>query len=96
MVSLRAARTGVANTIFISTKDRYAARIRIAVYPPDTLIATGRTVAMAIDTCEIEITKTLAPDIAAQAREFIERNREALLDYWETRIDTEQLIARLK
>jgi hypothetical protein len=35
-------------------------------------------------------------NIAEQARLFIERNRAALLDYWECKVDTSQLIERLK
>jgi hypothetical protein len=31
-----------------------------------------------------------------QARRFIEANRDALLDYWEYRIDTEELRRRLR
>ncbi len=38
----------------------------------------------------------LVPPVAEQARPFIDRNREALLDYWECRIDTAELIERLK
>jgi hypothetical protein len=38
----------------------------------------------------------VAPHIAEQAKQFIDRNREALLDYWECKIDTAQLIERVK
>jgi hypothetical protein len=40
--------------------------------------------------------ESLAPHIAEQAKRFIELNREALLDYWDFKIDTAQLIERLK
>jgi hypothetical protein len=36
------------------------------------------------------------PRIAEQARQFIDRNRAVLLDFWECRIDGAQLIERLK
>ena len=38
----------------------------------------------------------LAPHVVEQAKRFIEGNREVLLDDWEYKIDTEQLISRLK
>ena len=36
------------------------------------------------------------PRIVEQAKQFIDRNRATLLDYWECRIDTTELIERLK
>ena len=50
MVSLRSEKTGIDNTIFISTKGyaRHAPRIKIAVDPPHTFNATAKAASMAI------------------------------------------------
>jgi hypothetical protein len=37
----------------------------------------------------------IEPPLLQQVREFIERNREVLIDYWEYRIDTDELRRRL-
>jgi len=96
-VSLRSEKTGIDNTIFISTKcyAQQAPRIKIAVDPPHTFGAISKTASMAIH--DYSITgEYLAPHIVGQTKQFIERNREALLDYWEHKIDTAELIERLK
>ena len=97
MVSLRSEKTGVQNTLFVSTKGygQHAPRIKIAVDPPDTFNATSKSASMAIHDCSIR-GEYVPPRVAEQAKQFIERNREALLDYWECKIDTVQLIERLK
>jgi hypothetical protein len=97
MVSLRKDRTGIDNTIFVSTKGRaqHAARIKIAVDPPDTLNASAATASMAIH--DYGITGENVPlRVVEQAKDFIERNRDALLDYWNCKIDTAELFSRLK
>jgi hypothetical protein len=97
MVSLRSEKTGVDNTIFVSTKGytEHAPRIKIAVDPPHTFNATSKSASMAIHDYSIR-GESVAPHIAEQAKQFIDRNRQALLDYWECKIDTAQLIERLK
>jgi hypothetical protein len=96
MVSLRSEKTGVDNTIFISTKGyaQHAPRIKIAVDPPHTFNATAKAASMAIH--DYSLTGAyVAPHVVEQAKQFIDRNREALLDYWEHKIDTAELIERL-
>lgn len=97
MVSLRSEKTGVDNTIFVSTKGygQHAPRIKIAVEPPHTFNAASKSASMAMHDHSIR-GEYLPPHIAEQAKQFIDRNREALLDYWECKIDTAQLIERLK
>jgi hypothetical protein len=96
-VSLRPVKTGVENTVFVATKGyaEHAPRIKIAVDPPHTFNATSKSASMAIHGHSIG-GESLAPHIAEQAKRFIELNREALLDYWDFKIDTAQLIERLK
>jgi hypothetical protein len=96
MASLRKERTGVDNTIFVSTKGyaQHAPRIKIAVDPPHSLNATSKTASMAIH--NYSITGEHPPShVVEQAKQFIERNREALLLYWNCEIDTDQLVKRL-
>ena len=47
-------------------------------------------------TGERSAARQVAPHIAEQAKQFIDRNRQALLDYWECKIDTAQLVDRLR
>jgi hypothetical protein len=96
MVSLRSEKTGIDNTIFISTKGyaQHAPRIKIAVDPPHSFNATSKSASMAIH--DYSMTGAyVAPHVVEQAKQFIDRNREALLDYWEHKIDTAELIERL-
>jgi hypothetical protein len=97
MVSLRSEKTGVENTIFVSTKGyaEHAPRIKIAVGPPHTFNATSKSASMAIHDYSIR-GESVAPHIVEQAKRFIDLNREVLLDYWDFKIDTAQLIERLK
>jgi hypothetical protein len=97
MVSYRKDVTGVDNTIFISPKGntRHAPRIKIAIEPPHTFDPRGNTAAIAISDGAVMV-GDVPPRLLDQARRFIEANREALLDYWEYRIDTETLRQRLR
>jgi hypothetical protein len=96
MVSLRKDRTGVDNTVFVSTKGyaRHGPRIKIAIDPPDSLNAAAKTASMAIHDYGVAGAH-MPPHLIEQAKRFIERNRAALLDYWENKIDTPELIERL-
>jgi hypothetical protein len=97
MASLSADITGVDNTIFVSTKGhgRHAARIKIAIDPPDTFNAASKTASMAIHDYSVR-GEYVPTHIAEQAKKFIERNRAVLLDYWEGKINTPTMIGRLK
>ena len=97
MVSLRKERTGVDNTVFVSNKGyaRHAPRINIAIDPPDSLNAAAKTASMAIHDYTIA-GAYMPPHLFEQATRFIERNRAALLDYWDNKIDTAELIERLR
>ena len=97
MVSLREKTTGVENTIFIQTGEgaRHAARIKIAVDPPHTLNARSAQASMAIHDYGI-VGAYVPPHVVEQAKRFIELNRDALLDYWDAKISTGDLLERLK
>jgi hypothetical protein len=97
MVSYRKAVTGVDNTIFISPKGntRHAARIKLAIEPPDSIDPRSKTASISIGDAAV-----VAGDVPArlldQVRRFLEVNRDVLLDHWEYRIDTEELRRRLR
>jgi len=89
--------TGVENTLFISPKGntRHAPRIKIAIDPPDSVDPRSETASVAIANGEV-----MAGDVPLrlldQARRFIALNRDVLLDYWDYKIDTDELRQRLK
>jgi hypothetical protein len=96
MVSLRTEPTGVRNTIFIATRDgQHAAHIAIAIDPPHSLDPTATKVTMSIHDYSVGVAY-LPPHIAEQAKQFVDRNRETLLRYWNHEIDTEEMIRRLQ
>src|SRR5262245_5394696 len=97
MVSYRKDVTGVDNTVFISPKGntRHAPRIKLAIDPPDSIDPRGKTASVGIADGAI-VAGDLPPRLLKQVQEFIDANRDVLLDYWEYRIDTEELRRRLK
>jgi hypothetical protein len=99
MVSYRKDVTGVDNTVFISAKGHAqpAARIKLAIDPPQSINPLGKTASVAIHNGNV-MAGEAAPsaELLRQARRFIEINRDALIDYWEYRIDTEELRRRLR
>jgi hypothetical protein len=97
MVSYRTDVTGVDNAIFISPRGmtRHAPRIKLAINLPDALNPQSETAAVAIADGAV-VAGQVPPHLLEQARRFIDANRDVLVDYWEYRIDTEQLRKRLK
>ena len=97
MVSYRKNVTGVDHTIFISPrgKTRHAPRVKIAIKPPDSIDPRAETASIAIADGEVAAGSVPAP-LLDQVRRFIAANRDPLLDYWDYRIDTDQLRQRLK
>jgi hypothetical protein len=97
MVTYRKNITGVDNTIFISPglRVRHAPRIKVAIDPPDSINPLS-------DQASVEITtgKVVAGEISAallkQVQQFIQLNRDVLLEYWDAGISTDELQARLK
>ncbi|HEY7245388.1 MAG TPA: hypothetical protein VH678_16080 [Xanthobacteraceae bacterium] len=97
MVSYRKDVTGVENTIFISPKGRtrHAPRIKVAIDPPRSVDPRSKTASIAIADGSVAAGE-VPPKLHDEARRFIDANRDVLLDYWEYRIDTEELRRRLK
>jgi hypothetical protein len=98
MVSFRKNVTGVANTVFISPKGqtRHAARIKVAIEPPDSLNPNAGTASIAVHDGSITAGSDVPPALLRELQRFIDANRDALLDYWEYRIDTDELRQRLR
>jgi hypothetical protein len=96
MVSYRKDVTGVENTIFISPKGntRHAPRVKIAIDPPLSVDPRSKTASVTIVDGAVVVGEVPAW-LLDQARRFIAANRDVLLDYWEYRIDTDELRRRL-
>jgi hypothetical protein len=98
MVSYRKDVTGIDHTVFISPKGhtRHNPRLKLAIDPPDTVDPRSKTASIAIKDGAVVAGEDVPAPLLGQVGRFIELNRGALLDYWEYRIDTEQLRRRLK
>jgi len=97
MVSYRKDITGVDNTIFISPKGktRHAPWIKLAIEPSDGINPDSVTASIEIGSGEV-VAGEVPTELHKQLQQFIELNRDVLLDYWNYRIDTKQLQERLK
>jgi hypothetical protein len=97
MVSYRKDITGVDNTIFISPKGRtrHAPRIKFAIDPSDSINPDSVTASIEIGSGEV-VAGEVPTELRKQLQQFIELNRDVLLEYWNYRIDTAQLQRRLK
>jgi hypothetical protein len=100
MVTYRKNVTGVDNTVFISPKvhARHAARVKVAINPPDTISPTTETISVAVHDGSVVVgnASSVTATLLDQVRRFIALNKDALIDYWEERIDTDELAKRLK
>jgi hypothetical protein len=91
MASYRKNATGLDNTIFISVKfAQHAPSIKVAVDPPTHIDPFGSSATVAIHDGSVVAGK-LPAHVVERVREFVALNREALLDYWEKHIDTDEL-----
>jgi hypothetical protein len=97
MASFRRVKTGVANTIWASYKGRHchAARIKVAIDPPDSLDPAGESASFTIHDGEV-VAGNPPIWLRKQVAQFIALNREALMDLWEGRIDSGELGDRLR
>jgi hypothetical protein len=97
MVSYRKNVTGITHTIFISPRGEtwHAPRIKVAINPSNSIDPGTATASVTIADGEVVVGSVPAP-LIAQVRRFIDANRDALLDCWDYRINTDQLRQRLK
>lgn len=98
MVSFRKNVTGIDNTVFISPKGqtRHAPRIKVAISPPDSLNPSTGTASIAIHDGSVAAGEDVSPALLREVQQFIEANRPVLQDYWDYRIDADDLRQRLK
>jgi hypothetical protein len=96
MVSYRKNVTGLDNTVFISVKfPQHGPRIKVAIDPPTHIDPAGDNASVSIADGSVLAGK-LSADVVKQVRAFIDLNQDTLLDYWEKRIDTDELRQRLQ
>jgi hypothetical protein len=91
MISYRKNVTGVDHTLFISPRGyaQHSARVKVAIDPPDSLNPQCRTASISLS--GDVVVGEIEPSLLQQVREFIARNREVLMDYWDYQIDTDEL-----
>jgi hypothetical protein len=96
MPAYRKKTTGVDNTIFVSVKfPRHVPRIKVAIDPATHLDRFGNNASVAIaDGRHLEGTE-MPPWLRKQVERFLDLNRATLIDYWEQRIDDDELRERL-
>jgi len=98
MVSLPSKRTGVANTIFVSSGNpRHAPRIKIAVDPPDSFNPRGKSVSMQLHGDNDMVGEVLPPQrVIEQAKRWIKQNHAVLMLHWDNEISGDEAVRRLK
>jgi hypothetical protein len=98
MVSLRPKRTGIANTIFVSSGNlRHPPRIKIAVDPPDSFDPRGKNVSMQMQDNYEVIGDKLPPQRAIeQAKRWIKKNHAVLMRHWNNEISGDEVVKLLE
>jgi hypothetical protein len=98
MVSLRPKRTGVANTIFVSSGNpQHAPRIKIAVDPSDSFSPRGKNVSMQMqDDYKVEGDKLPPSRVLKQAKRWIKKNYTVLMRHWDNEISGDEVVKLLK
>jgi hypothetical protein len=74
---------------------RHAARIKVAIDPPNTLDVTAITARVAVHDGAL-VAGQMLPALLQQVQRFIDLNRGLILRYWSQEIDTAVLVRRLK
>jgi hypothetical protein len=97
MVSYRKNVTGISHTIFISPRGnaRHGPRIKIAINPLDALDPRSTTAVVSISGWVLA-GGVIEPSLLKQVRKFLAINHSTLQDYWDYKIDTDELRQRLK
>ena len=97
MANLYSRHTGLPVTVWVSPRGRarHAARIKVCRRPGDRMDPTD-LVSVSIRPTPRAIDGELPPDVMRAVSEWISHNEAVLLDYWDGRIDTIELAARLR
>jgi hypothetical protein len=95
LVSLPSRRTGLDNTIFVSSGNpRHAPRIKIAVDPPDSFNPRSTSASMALHDYTV-VGAYLSPHLIEQLKRFIELNRRLLLQHWNNEISGDEVVEKV-
>ena len=94
MVSYRKNVTGIDHTIFISPRGHAAhgPQVKVAIDPPDSVDPRSTIATITFDGAVIGV---IDPQLARQVHQFIDVNRAVLLDYWNYKIDADQLPTKI-
>jgi len=97
MVSYRKNVTGVDHTLFISPRGnaRHGPRLKVAIAPSDSIDPRSRVASVALDDGRV-VAGDISADLLRQVKQFITQNRQVLMEYWDYRIDTDELRQRLR
>jgi hypothetical protein len=89
--------TGIDNTIWISPKGNTCRgpRLKVAIDPPDAIRPGGRVASISIADGSV-VAGDAPAGVLKQARQFIDANRDVLIDYWNYKILTDEMQQRLK
>jgi hypothetical protein len=89
--------TGIDNTIWISPRGntRHAARLKVAIDPPHAIKPGGKDATVAINDGSL-MEGNMPPNLLKQVQQFINLNRDVLLEYWNYEIKTDEMEQRLK
>jgi hypothetical protein len=99
--SLRSEDTGVDGTVwffageFSRDESQHGPRIQVSLGEKLTLDGLADSVSVTI-TSPPEVLGTLPVEATTQVVEFVDRNRDALLQHWDGEIDTGDVIERLE
>lgn len=90
--------TGVDNTVWISPRGnvRHGPRIKVAIDPPHAIRPDGKTASVSIVDGMPVAGEEIPTMLLRQVRAFIQANHEVLLEYWDYRLHTDEMEARLK
>lgn len=97
MVNLVPRMTGLPMTVWASPRGQARHDVRIKVNPTHgRQMVIGDAVSVAVRPAARVIAGALSPDDRQAVLQWIALNREALVDYWGFRIDTDEFLQRLK
>ena len=68
--------------------------VKVAIDPPDSIDPRSQTATITL--AGTLVAGNIAPELLRQVLRFIKANRDTLLDYWDYRIDNDQLRQRLQ
>jgi hypothetical protein len=90
--------TGVDHNIFVSTNMgvQHGPRIKVAIDPPNSFSPRCVSASVSINDGQVVAGEIRSAALLKQVREFIELNREALIEFWNCQIGTDELHDRLR